>query len=67
MGIERPGALGSGSDIIASYPIWEKNVVLPFRDTIEEVMFQLMEAWGIRGVFNINPYRIIDGEVKGDW
>lgn len=63
MGIERPGALGSGSDIKESYPIWEKNVVLPFREQIEEVFNEILELFNIQGEYKLKEYSIIEGEV----
>lgn len=64
MGIERPGALGSGSDIKESYPIWEKNVVMPFREQIEEIFNSILELFKMPGEFILNEYSIVDGEVK---
>ena len=63
MGIERPGALGSGSDIKESYPIWEKNVIMPFRNQLEEVMDDIMFLFKVQGEFKIKEFRMIDGEV----
>lgn len=64
MGIERPGSLGSGSDIMAAYPIWEKNVLKPFRKDIENVVGDIMDIFEIKGVFNILDFSIIDIETK---
>lgn len=61
LGIERPGALGSGSDIAESYPIWESNVVKPFRGQIEEVVDDLMFLFKIQGSFKLNDYSMITG------
>lgn len=63
MGIERPGALGSGSDIKESYPIWEKNVIMPFRETIEEVLDLIMEVFKMPGEFKLKEFSIIEGEI----
>lgn len=60
MGIERPGALGSGSDIKESYPIWVKNVVQPFREQIEEVMDDVLFLFSMKGTFKLNEFDIID-------
>lgn len=60
MGIERPGALGSGTDIKESYPIWIKNIVKPFRKQIEEVMSDVMFLFGIKGKYELEEYDIID-------
>lgn len=63
MGIERPGSLGSGSDIKEAYPIWEKNVVMPFREQIEEIMNDVMFLFKIKGNFELKDFSIINGEV----
>lgn len=60
MGIERPGALGSGTEVKESYPIWIRNVVKPFRKQIEEVMSDVMFLFGIKGKYELEEYDIID-------
>ena len=60
MGIERPGALGSGSDILAAYPIWEKNVLNPFRNDIENVLDEIMYIFEIRGKFKLKDFSLIE-------
>lgn len=59
MGIERPGALGNGSDIKAAYPIWESNVLIPFREVIEEVVGELLELFGVHSDFKLNAYSLL--------
>jgi len=66
MGIERPGALGSGSDIKASFPIFEKNVVIPLREDVEEMMDDVLLMFNIKGDFKLKKYRIIDEQVIGE-
>lgn len=53
MGIERPGALGSGSDIKESLPIWEENVLKPFKTDIENVINELLYILDIKGSFKL--------------
>lgn len=65
MGIQRPGKLGSGSDINASYPIWEKNVIIPFRKEIENIINDIMLLFELNGEFKLNDYTMID-YVNGD-
>jgi len=60
MGIERPGALGNGTDIKEAYPIWEKNVVEPFRASIEEVFDEIMEIYNVQGNFKINDFSLLE-------
>lgn len=64
MGIERPGALGSGSDIKEAYPIWEKNVVKPYRLQLEEIMDDVMFLFNIKGSFKLNEYKIVDSNIE---
>lgn len=63
MGIRVSGKLGSGSDIKQSYIIWEKNIVMPLRNEIEEVMDFLMTIFNIKGSFKLNNYQIINEEI----
>lgn len=65
MGIRVSGKLGSGSDIKQSYIIFEKNVIMPLRGEIEDVVNQIMTIFMIPGEFKINNYQII-GEVIVD-
>lgn len=60
MGIRVSGKLGSGSDIKQSYIIFEKNVIMPLRNSIEEVINELMDLFGVKGDFEIDNYQIIN-------
>jgi hypothetical protein len=64
--LEGTGGLGSGSDITAVYPIYEKNVIIPFRQLIEEIVNDLMDIFDIAGEFKLNNFQIIDGEITKD-
>ena len=61
--LEGTGGLGSGSDITAVYPIYEKNVIIPFRNLIEEFFDDILEIFNIQGTFKINNFQIIDGKI----
>jgi hypothetical protein len=61
--LEGTGGLGSGSDITAVYPIYEKNVIIPFRCEIEEVVNDLMDIFSITGEFKVKNFQIIDGQI----
>lgn len=61
--LEGTGGLGSGSDITAVYPIYEKNVILPFRNLIEEFMNDILDIFDIKGYFKIKNFQIIDGKI----
>lgn len=60
VGIERPGALGQGSDIKESYPIWLASVLKPFKEQIEEVIDELLYIKNIVGNFKLEEYKMID-------
>lgn len=61
MGIQTPGALGSGSDIRESYPIWVKHTLRPFQDNIEEIVNNLTVLLNYNiGEFKLNDYPLVD-------
>lgn len=59
----KANSLGNGSDINAAYPQFEKNVVKPLREQIEEIFDDLMMIFGIEGNFVINNFQIVDEEI----
>lgn len=63
MGIKVAGSLGNAQELEMSYGIWEKNVVFPLRDIGEEMGQKLLQIAGIEGVFDIEEYRLIGGQV----
>ena len=69
MGIRTTGALGSGSDIKQAYIVFEKNVVMPIRKHIEEIINELLLIAKIPGKYSINNFQIINEtivELEGD-
>lgn len=60
MGIRVSGSLGNGSDIKQTYPIFEKNVIMPLRSQVEEIVQMLFMIFVQKGSFKINNYQIID-------
>lgn len=60
MGIRVPGKLGSGTEIPTAYAIYEKNVVLPLREQMEEFADELLLMGGLSGNIKIREYKIID-------
>jgi hypothetical protein len=64
MGIRVSGKLGSGSDIKQSYIIFEKNIIMPLRREIEDIVNDLTDIFKIKGDFVINNYQIIGDEIK---
>ena len=67
MGIQDSGKLGSGSDILASAPIWYSNVIVPFKETIEDIVNELMSMNDIDGTFTLNENKLYDEELLKDF
>lgn len=60
MGVRTTGALGSGSDIKQAYIIFEKNVVKPLREIVEDIFNELLHIAKVKGEFKINNFQIIN-------
>jgi hypothetical protein len=63
MGIRVSGKLGSGSDIKQSYIIFEKNVVMPLRNELENVMDLMFSMFGYDATILINDFQIIGEQI----
>jgi capsid portal protein len=69
MGVRTTGSLGGGADIKQAYVVFEKNVVMPLRDQVEEIVNELLALAKIPGVYMINNFQIINEtivEIEGD-
>ena len=69
MGVRTTGSLGSGSDIKQAYVIFEKNVVMPLRDQVQDIFSEILRIAKVNGDFIINNFQIINEtivEVEGD-
>lgn len=69
MGVRTTGSLGSGSDIKQAYVIFEKNVVMPLRDQVQDIFNEILKIAKIKADFVINNFQIINEtivEVEGD-
>jgi hypothetical protein len=69
MGVRTTGSLGGGADIKQAYVIFEKNVVMPLRVQVEEIVNELLEIAKIPGEYTINNFQIINEtivEIEGD-
>lgn len=60
LGVRTSGSLGSGSDIKQAYVIFEKNTVIPLRETITDVINGLLKAVGINAHIEITNYQIVN-------
>lgn len=63
MGLRTPGKLGSGAELPQAYAIFEKNVVLPLREQMEEFGDELLSIGNIAANIKLNSYKIIDNVV----
>jgi hypothetical protein len=69
MGVRTTGSLGNGADIKQAYIIFEKNVVIPLREMVEEVFTELLAICKQKADFTIKNFQIINEtivEVEGD-
>jgi hypothetical protein len=69
MGIRVSGKLGSGSDIKQAYIIFEKNTIIPLRETIADIVNDLFEIAKVKARVEINNYQIVNEtivEIEGD-
>lgn len=63
MGIRVSGKLGSGSDIKQAYVIFEKNTIIPMRQTIEDIINEIFKIAGAKAEIVINNYQIVNEEI----
>jgi capsid portal protein len=69
MGVRTTGSLGNGADIKQAYIIFEKNVVIPLREMVQEVFAELLTICKLKADFSIKNFQIINEtivEVEGD-
>jgi hypothetical protein len=60
MGIRVSGKLGSGSDIKQAYVIFEKNTIIPLRDTIESIFNDILRIGKVKASLTLNNFQIIN-------
>lgn len=63
IGLRVPGKLGSGSELPMAYSIFEKNVVLPLREQMEEFADEILLMGGLTSSIEINEYKIVDNVI----
>lgn len=64
MGIRVSGKLGSGSDIKQAYIVFEKNIVMPLREEIENIFNHLLKIAKCKGKYVVNEFQIIDDKIS---
>jgi len=62
MGVKVAGSLGNAQELEMSYKIFEKNVVLPMREDIQEMFDELLQILGIKGTFKINDFTLMGSD-----
>lgn len=60
LGVRTTGSLGNGSDIKQAYIIFEKNVIIPLRRRVENIINTLFKLKKINAEFVITNYQIIN-------
>ena len=60
LGVRTTGSLGNGSDIKQAYIIFEKNVIIPLRETVTDIFNTLFSLSGIDAKMDITNYQIIN-------
>lgn len=64
MGIKVAGSLGNAQELEISYAIFEKNMIMPFREDIEELISELMQICEVEGTVKINEYTLYSMPVQ---
>jgi len=62
MGVKVAGSLGNAQELEMSYKIFEKNVVLPMREDIQDMFDELLQILGIKGTFKINDFTLMGSD-----
>jgi hypothetical protein len=60
MGVRTTGSLGGGADIKQAYVIFEKNVVKPLREIVQDIFNELLHIAKVKGELVINNFQIIN-------
>jgi capsid portal protein len=63
MGVKVQGQLGNAQELQMSYAIFEKNVVRPIREEIEQLINNILQEADIQYDLTFNNYQIIDDEL----
>jgi len=64
MGVRTTGSLGSGSDIKQAYVIFEKNVVMPLREQVQDIFNEILHIAKLGFAdFSINNFQIINESI----
>jgi hypothetical protein len=64
MGVKVAGSLGNNQELEMSYAIYEKSVVMPFRNKLTDIFNELIDIYELNQPLKINDYQIIEKEIK---
>lgn len=64
IGIKTEGSLGNTQELKTAYTIYEKNIVMPIRESMEEILNELVEICGVKNNIVIKDFQIIDNEIE---
>lgn len=60
MGIKVQGSLGNAQELEMSYAIFEKNVIMPEREDMEEMWSEIMQVCNVKGKLEFKEYQVIE-------
>jgi hypothetical protein len=60
LGVRTTGSLGNGSDIKQAYIIFEKNVIMPLREQVEDIFNVMLDLSAIDTKLSVMNYQIIN-------
>jgi len=60
MGIKVQGSLGNAQELEMSYSIFEKNVIFPEREEMEEMWSEIMQICDVKGKLSFKSFQIIE-------
>jgi hypothetical protein len=60
LGVRTTGSLGNGSDIKQAYVIFEKNVIIPIREQVVQIIDSLLQIAGVDSRIDITNYQIVN-------
>lgn len=64
MGIKVEGSLGNAQELEMSYTIFEKNIIMPLRAIMNEILNDLVDIAKIPNSIEINNYQIVEGIIQ---
>lgn len=64
MGIKVESSLGNAQELEMSYAIFEKNIIMPLRAIMDEILNDLVDIAKIPNSVRINNYQIVEGIIQ---